>query len=117
MRPITQSEQRILDRLLSIEFDGVQELRRQAASISGVEANCTCGCPSITPTVDRSQAPPASSPRILPAELQELERANGIERTVICFLDNDGYLVRRGINSFAMRSETMGHAGCCVGVA
>jgi hypothetical protein len=92
MRPISEVEQRILGRLLSVEFDGVQKLRAQAAHISGVEPNCTCGCPSITPTIDRSLAPPASGPRILPVELQELERQNGIERTVICFLDDDGYL-------------------------
>lgn len=92
MRPISEAEQRILGRLLSVEFDGVQKLRAQAAHISGVEPNCTCGCPSITPTIDRSLAPPASGPRILPVELQELERQNGIERTVICFLADDGYL-------------------------
>ncbi|WP_406026212.1 hypothetical protein OH802_06480 [Nocardioides sp. NBC_00850] len=92
MRPFSEAEQRILSRLLSVEFDGVQELRAQATHISGVEPNCTCGCPSITPTIDRSLAPPADGPRILPVELQELERPNGLERTVICFLDEDGYL-------------------------
>ena len=91
MRPISEAEQRILSRLLSVEFDGVQELRAQAAHISGVESNCTCGCPSITPTIDRSLAPRANGPRVLPVELQELERPSGIERAVICFVD-DGYL-------------------------
>lgn len=92
MRPIAEAEQRILSRLLSVEFDGVQELRAQATHISSVEPNCTCGCPSISPAIDRSLAPPANGPRILPVELQELERPMGLERTVICFLDEDGYL-------------------------
>ena len=92
MRAISNAEQRILSRLLSVDFEGVQELRAQATHISSVESNCTCGCSSITPKIDRSLAPPASGPRILPAELQELDRPNGIERTVICFLDDDGYL-------------------------
>lgn len=92
VRPISEAEQRILGRLLSVEFDGVQELRLQAAHDSAVEPNCTCGCPSITPTIDRSLAPAVSGPRLLPVELQELQRPNGVERTVICFLDDDGYL-------------------------
>lgn len=92
MRPISEAEQRILSRLLSVEFEGVQELRAQATHISSVESNCTCGCPSITPNIDRSLAPPATGPRILPVELLELERSDGLERTVICFLDEHGYL-------------------------
>lgn len=92
MRPITHSEQEVLDRLLTMEFEGVQELRKQARHILGVESNCTCGCPSITPFVDCTQAPPAPGPRYLPVELVELTRPSGISRTVICFLDADGYL-------------------------
>lgn len=92
MRPITNSEQQILDRLLALDFEGARELRKQAMHILGVESNCTCGCPSITPFVDRSQAPPASRSSLLPVELQEFGRTSGIERTVICFLDDDGYI-------------------------
>lgn len=92
MRPITNSEQEVLDRLLTMEFEGVQELRKQVLHILGVESNCTCGCPSITPFVDRSQSPPAPGFSILPVELQEFMRPSGIARTVLCFLDADGYL-------------------------
>jgi hypothetical protein len=92
MRPITNSEQQVLDRLLVLDFEGVRELRKQAMHIQGVEPNCTCGCPSFTPFVDRSQAPPASGSRLLPVELQELGRPSGIEHTVICFLDDNGYI-------------------------
>lgn len=92
MRPISEAEQRILSRLFSVEFGGVHELRAQAAHISSVEPSCTCGCPSMTPKIDRSLAPAATGPRILPVELVELERPGGLERTVICFLDEHGYL-------------------------
>lgn len=92
MRPITHSEQEVLDRILTLDFEGAQELRKQARHILGVESNCTCGCPSITPFVDRSQAPPAPGPSYMPVELREFSRSSGIGRTVICFLDADGYL-------------------------
>ena len=104
MRSISDSERRILDRLLSIDFEGAAALRLQVDHLTGVEPNCTCGCPSITPHIKRQKAPHASGSRLLPVEIQELVRTNGIERTVICFLDDDGYLAnlecvlrRRGI--------------------
>lgn len=45
-RPLTQRERDVLDALLSLEFEGVTELRLQAkrALVVGV---CGCGCPSI----------------------------------------------------------------------
>jgi len=45
-RPLTRDEQSVLDRLLSVEFDGVAELREQAegATVTGL---CDCGCPSV----------------------------------------------------------------------
>ncbi len=92
MRPMTSSELEVLDRLLTLDFEGARELRKQAMHILGVESNCTCGCPSITPFVDRSQAAPAPGPSFLPVELQEFMRPSGINRSVICFLDPDGYL-------------------------
>lgn len=78
--------------LLSVDFDGAEALRIQAANILGAEPNCTCGCPSITPHVDRAAAPPASCRSPLPVELAEMSRTDGVPRTVLCFLDPDGYL-------------------------
>lgn len=92
MRPISETERRVLDLLLSAEFEGVEDLRAQANHIVGVETNCTCGCPSITLEIDQSLAPRAHSSSMLPAELWESERRDGIERSVICFLDEDGFL-------------------------
>ncbi|NGY61586.1 hypothetical protein G7043_21900 [Lentzea sp. NEAU-D13] len=45
-RPLTQRERRVLDALLSVDFDGVENLRCQAQDVVVVGA-CGCGCPSI----------------------------------------------------------------------
>jgi len=92
VRALSDVERGVLARLLAADFNGVQALRAQADHIDGVEPNCTCGCPSITPHVDRDAAPPARIGSHLPVELAEMARADGIPRTVLCFLDGDGYL-------------------------
>ncbi|UKA50067.1 hypothetical protein LFT48_00515 [Arthrobacter sp. FW305-123] len=91
MRPITDSEQEILRRLLTMEFEGVGIFREQARHILGVESDCICGCPSIKIHVDRTKAPAASWTRLLP-ELEELTRPSGVPSSVFCLLDEDGYL-------------------------
>ena len=45
-RPLTERERAVLDALLSVEFDGVEELRAQAADVA-VVGRCPCGCPSV----------------------------------------------------------------------
>lgn len=45
-RPLTERERSVLELLLGVEFDGVQEMRRQAAGVM-VVGGCPCGCPSI----------------------------------------------------------------------
>jgi len=92
MRMISPTETAVLTRLLCIDFAGVDELRVQARHITGVEPTCRCGCPSITPAVDREQAPPATGMETTqPVELAEVERADGVPRTVLLFV-RDGYL-------------------------
>lgn len=93
MRPVTDVELAVLRRLVSVDFSGVEQLRAQVESIREVELNCTCGCPSFTPVIDRQASPPALQRSILPTELVEEERADGIPRTVIWFADQDGYVV------------------------
>jgi hypothetical protein len=92
VRELSEVERATLSSLLSIEFDGVDDLRRQVEHIRGAEPNCTCGCPSITPDIDRRAAPPSSSPSPLPVELAEMKRDDGVARTVLCFLDAEGYI-------------------------
>ena len=92
MRALLETEREVLARLLSVEFQGAETLRIQAASILGVEPNCTCGCPSITPHVDHDAVPPARGGSLVPVELAEMARTGGVPRTVLCFLDPDGYM-------------------------
>jgi hypothetical protein len=92
VRPVSERERAILRRLLSVDFDGVDAVRAQASVVRHVEPNCTCGCPSVTPHVDRSAAPAARRWSLFPAELVEVRRADGIPRTVLCFMDQDGYI-------------------------
>jgi len=92
MQPVTQTEMAVMNRLAAVEFEGVVQLRAQIASISQVEPNCSCGCPSFTPIIDRSVAPASSLRTLLPTELVELERIDGVPRTVIWFADEEGYI-------------------------
>ncbi|WIM92522.1 hypothetical protein ACTOB_004465 [Actinoplanes oblitus] len=45
-RALTERERAVLDALLAVDFEGVEELRRQAAEAQVVGA-CGCGCPSV----------------------------------------------------------------------
>lgn len=45
-RPLTVRERAVLDALLTLDFDGVEGLRGQAAKAE-VLRGCECGCPSI----------------------------------------------------------------------
>jgi hypothetical protein len=45
-RPMTAREQAVLTALLSVDFEGVERLRAQAADAQ-VFGGCDCGCPSI----------------------------------------------------------------------
>lgn len=77
MREPFRVERAILARLLSVDFEGVNPLHNQVQAILGVEPNCTCGCPSTTPHIDRTAAPPSDSGSPLPVELAELIREDG----------------------------------------
>ena len=92
MQPVTKTEVEVMNRLASVEFEGVAQLRAQIVSISHVEPNCSCGCPSFTPIIDRSIAPASPLQSILPTESVEEERINSVPRTVIWFADPDGYI-------------------------
>lgn len=45
-RPLTLREQAVLEALLAVDFEGVENLRCQAANVV-VVGECDCGCPTI----------------------------------------------------------------------
>jgi hypothetical protein len=45
-RPLTQRERAVLEALLTVDFQDVETMRRQAAEVV-VVGTCGCGCPSI----------------------------------------------------------------------
>lgn len=45
-RALTERERAVLDAMLSVDFDGVDGLRREAEQAT-VVGGCGCGCPSI----------------------------------------------------------------------
>jgi hypothetical protein len=49
-----------------------------ALVINRLEPNCSYGCPSFTPVIDRSIALASQSRSILPTELVEEERIDGV---------------------------------------
>jgi hypothetical protein len=67
-RPLTAREREILDFLLSIEFRGVEELRRQVG-VAEVTARMDC-CPTIELEVRRQKAPRSSFDDYLAVEAE-----------------------------------------------
>jgi hypothetical protein len=65
-KPLSEREAETLAYLLSEDFEGVEELRIQAAAAS-VIGRCACGCATITLSVDRRAAPEAPSSIPYPA--------------------------------------------------
>jgi hypothetical protein len=76
----------VLDRLLSVEFAGVAELREQAegAAVTGL---CDCGCPSVDLGVNSTAPSSANQARLSPVEGQ-IAPAGEPPGDIILFLDH-----------------------------
>lgn len=92
MQPVQEVELDVMRLLASRDFDGVEQLRAQIASVAHVEPNCSCGCPSFKPVLDRTSVPPSRFRNLLPSELIEESRSDGVPRTIIWFADAEGYI-------------------------
>ncbi len=53
-RPLTSEQRAVLDLLLSRDFPGSAELRRQAERVETGGSSCKCGCPSFSLIADRA---------------------------------------------------------------
>ncbi len=89
-RPLNADERRILARLLSVEFPGVEELRLQLPHAT-VVGNCECGCATVYLRVDAALAPPCASRSPLPVEGNVVD-ADGVSIAGILVFVGDGYL-------------------------
>ena len=66
-RELRVDERAVLEKLLSVDFPGVEELRLQIPH-TRVRDECGCGCPSVVFTVDKTAAPPAAVETNIPVE-------------------------------------------------
>jgi hypothetical protein len=74
-RPLTKREREILELLLTVDVEGIEELRDQVSHVRGARWNC--GCASFNLIVDKSKAPLSTitkspSPKLLRENLMTL---------------------------------------------
>ena len=100
----------MLSTLLALDFSGVTELRCQAPSARLV-GKCSCGCASVELEVDRTQCPPSSAGRPIPAEATVLDPSGNPVGGIIVFLDA-GYLSYLEIYSFDKPIEAFPPVDC-----
>jgi hypothetical protein len=80
----------VLDLLLMEDFDGVEELRRQALQTTVVGV-CDCGCPTIYLCVAQGATPAPIQSRLAPVEARVSPQSDEPPGEVILFL-KDGWL-------------------------
>ena len=98
-RDLADEEKAVLEALLSLEFEGAQELRAQLATVKLV-GQCECGCATIELDVDRAHAPQAAIEGLVPAE-GSVRRpgSDEVQGGIILFASN-GYLSALEIYNF-----------------
>lgn len=89
-RPLNDAERAVLDLLLEGSFDGVEELRVQAAT-AFVSGRCGCGCPTVYVTVAPDTPPAPIASRLVPVAARVSPLTDEPPGEIILFLD-DGRL-------------------------
>ncbi len=90
-RPLSDAELAALLHLLSADFPGVADLRRQAGT-ARVVGQCRCGCATMCLSVDRSSTGPASDVRErVPVEAHSLDESLDGGCELLLFV-KDGWL-------------------------
>jgi len=93
-RPLDEREDAILRLLLSVDFPGVESLRRQA-DVARVSGRCPCGCASIDLWIDQSRGEAAVGvPEPVPVEARSKEVLGGGTAELLLFVQH-GWL--RGV--------------------
>lgn len=99
-REMTPAERAVLDELLSRDFVGAAELRRQLASAM-VESSCKCGCGSIGFVfADESAVPRSTATNPVPVTVTILAD-DGSEAGGLVVLLRDGLLDDADVYSFS----------------
>jgi len=89
-RPLTEREREILQHLLSVDVDGVEELREQVPHVLG--ARWSCGCASFNLVVDEAKAPRSTITNSLLAGAASRERGRPDQYYELLLWVNDGWL-------------------------
>ena len=96
-RPLTAKESALLDALLSEDFDGVEALRVQAASVLA-RSGCSCGCGTIE-LVPQGDPPLSEAVSPVPVEGTATDGAGGPNGGLLLFV-REGLLNSLEIYSF-----------------
>jgi hypothetical protein len=89
-RPLTKREREILQLLLSVETDGIEELREQIPHVLG--ARWACGCASFNLVADKAKAPPSAITKSPLSEAASRERDDPDRYYELLLWVNEGWL-------------------------
>jgi hypothetical protein len=89
-RPLTKREREILELLLSVDAEGIEELRAQVPHALGARWNC--GCASFNLIVDKARAPRSTVTRSPLSEAESMERDDPDHYFELLLWVNDGWL-------------------------
>lgn len=89
-RPLTEREREILELLLSVEFDGIEELRAQVPHARA--ARWDCGCASFNLVVDQTNAPRSTISRSPLSEARSREQDDADQFYELLLWVNEGWL-------------------------
>ncbi len=108
-RSITEVEVSAIGAVLSVDFDGVDQLREQISAISSVRSSCECGCGTISLDVDRQRAPASTfQGSQAPVEALFSPVEDGAEHSAGLLLwIRDGYLDELEVYSTTERGEAI----------
>ena len=87
-RDLRAAERAVLERLLTRDFDGSDDLKAQTASVQ-VVGHCGCGCPTIdlAPSSEAQAASALAELRLAPVEGRTTV-ADGLPGEILLFLEN-----------------------------
>jgi hypothetical protein len=108
-RPLTEREREILELLLSVEVEGIDELRAQVPHVLG--ARWTCGCASFNLVVDEARAPRSVVAKSPLSETKAKNPGDSERYYELLLWVNEGWLSQRGDRGLRRAARTAVCAG------